>query len=371
MEAVGLLAGGIAHDLNNLLTSVLVGVELAESSPLLSAETRSEFGDMKHDCLRAAALIRQLLAIAKRQVINPRPCNSNELVHDLVPMVRGILGEDVLLTESLTATRGVYVDAAQIGQVIFNLAANARAAMPSGGTVTIETRDDLAAGTVIIEVTDSGTGMTPDVQARVFEPFFTTKPTGEGTGLGLSTSYGIVAQSHGQLTFESTPGAGTTFTVTLPAVDAPTTAPAVVPESSESLGDETILVVEDDRVVRDVVVRGLSQHGFTLLEACNGADALAVMEAHAAPIHLVLTDVVMPTMSGAELVAHLRRWYPNIRVLFMSGYSSRAVETFGAIVPNTDLLVKPFDLARLIRTVRSVLDGPSQARSVCESCSAA
>ena len=358
MQAVGSLAGGVAHDLNNLLTSVLVGVESASQSAAIDAETRHEFREMKQDCLRAAALIRQLLAVAKRQVINPRPCDPNELVHDLVPMLHGILGESVTLSTSYAASRGIFVDPAQIGQVMLNLTANARDAMPHGGALSIETRDDPATDAVVLIVNDSGTGMTPDVQAHIFEPFFTTRPVGQGTGLGLSTAYGIVAQSGGRLTFESAEGAGTSFIITLPAVVAPVSPVSVLDDDAEVVGEETILVVEDSRAVRDVIVRGLISAGFNVIEACHGADAMAVMEKHNAPIHLVLTDVVMPEMSGVDLVTHLRDWYPAIRVLFMSGYSQHAVETYGVMVSNTDLLQKPFELHQLTARIRRLLDEP-------------
>lgn len=356
MEAVGLLAGGVAHDLNNLLTSILAGVELGGTSPNLDDETREEFAAVKQDCLRAAGLIRQLLAVAKRQVINPRPCDPNEIVCDLAPMLERALGADVAVVTTPNATRCVFVDSAQIGQVLLSLAANARAAMPNGGILSISTRDDVLSNSVVIEIADDGNGMTPEVQARVFEPFFTTKPAGEGTGLGLSISYGIVAQSRGTLTFDSTPGEGTRFEITLPVFSPPSAQSSPQHFAADIRGDETILVVEDDRLLRDLVVRGLERSGFLVLQARNGIDAVSVMERHKAPIHLVLTDVVMPEMSGADLVAQIRDWYPGIRVLFMSGYSPRAVETYGVSASETELLQKPFELGQLRSAVRRQLD---------------
>jgi two-component system, cell cycle sensor histidine kinase and response regulator CckA len=366
LEAIGLLAGGVAHDLNNFLSAVLGGLELAATSSSLDAETRADFEEIRKEGFRATVLIRQLLAVARRQVIHPVACDLNEIVRELVPMLGHLLHEDITLETTLEATRGVLVDSAQMSQVVLNLCVNARDAMPDGGLLTISTCDDADGTDVALRVTDTGCGMAPDVQAHLFEPFFTTKGPGVGTGLGLSTSYGIVAQSGGAITVSSQVGVGSSFTVSLPAVSTPvpvTFPPSKAPVASRD--SETILVVEDNRVLRDQIVRGLSRLGYRVLEAQNGADAL---EMHpSAPIDLVLSDVVMPEMNGPELVSHLRQWYPTIRVLFMSGYSPEAVRSHGILVTDTTLLQKPFDLTELATRVRAALATPSsQSPASCE-----
>lgn len=358
MEAVGNLAGGVAHDLNNILTALLAGVEFAGQSPSVDAETRRDLAEVRTDCFRAAGLVRQLLAVARRQVINPRPCDVNATIGDLGPLLERMLGADVTLSLTARATRSVFVDAGQLGQVMFNLIANARDAMANGGAVSIDVGDDPASNAVLITVSDTGAGMTPEVKAHLFEPFFTTKVVGQGTGLGLSTAYGIIAQSGGTISANSEPELGTTFTIALPAIETAVPNAAPPPMSASLGGDETILVVEDERGVRDQIVRYFNQLGYQVVEARNGAEAIAAMEQHGAPIHLVVTDVVMPEMSGAELVTHLRDWYPNLRVLFMSGYSARGVETHGVVVADAELLQKPFELSKLARVVRQLLDQP-------------
>jgi len=356
MEAVGNLAGGVAHDLNNILTALLAGVEFAGQSQNIDPETRRDLAEVRNDCFRAAGLVRQLLAVAKRQVINPRPCDVNAAIKDLAPLLAKMIGEDVKLSILPRATCGVFVDAGQLDQVMFNLASNGRDAMRGVGTLTIEMRDDTASNTVVISVTDTGTGMTPEVKAHLFEPFFTTKDVGQGTGLGLSTAYGIVAQSGGTMSVDSEPGLGTTINISLPAIESPVTANTKPRLAEGPRGDETILIVEDDRSVRDQIVRYFGQLGYTVIEARNGAEAIVAMEHHGAPVHLVVTDVVMPEMSGVDLVTHLRDWYPRLRVLFMSGYSARAVETYGVVVDDTELLQKPFELSQLAVVVRRILD---------------
>jgi two-component system, cell cycle sensor histidine kinase and response regulator CckA len=358
MEAVGQLAGGIAHDLNNILTAILVGVEFAVQTPSLDPESAEAFTEVRHECFRAAGLIRQLLAIGKRQVINPRPCDVNEILDNLQPMLKRLMGEDVQIAISSEATRGIFADPAQIDQVLLNLAVNARDAMRAGGTLRVESFDDPGSDRVIVRVSDTGSGMTSEVKSHLFEPFFTTKPVAEGTGLGLSTSYGIVAQSGGTISVDTELGVGSRFTIALPASEIPAAVLTLHPAPALCTGDETVLVVEDDRVVREQVVRGLIRAGFHVLEAQNGEDALSVLGKHRAPVHLVLTDVVMPEMSGGELIDRLRGWFPRLRVLFMSGYSDRAVINQGAVAPDTELIQKPFELSALTARVRQVLDAP-------------
>jgi len=361
MEAVAQLAGGVAHDLNNMLTAVLVGVEIAQLSPSMDDATRGNLRDVHDSCFQASELIRQLLVVAKRQVITPRHCSVNDVIREILPILARVAGEGVALEPNLFATTPVFADPAQLQQVVLNLALNARDAMPHGGSLTITTSDDLEASGVRIRVADTGTGMTPEVKARLFEPFFTTKAPGFGTGLGLSTAYGIVAQSGGTISVQSELGHGSAFTIALPKSDGevvPFRSRPRVEEPSppiDGTGSGTVLLVEDDRTVRDQIARALSELGYEVIEARNGVDALTVLESYAAPVDLVLSDIVMPEMSGTELAGRLREWYPRLRVLFMSGYSANAIAANG-LTDGEQLLEKPFELAELARRVRDVLD---------------
>jgi two-component system, cell cycle sensor histidine kinase and response regulator CckA len=361
MEAVGQLAGGVAHDLNNILTSVLVGMEFALQSQSLEPFLRSSFTEVRADCYRASTLIRQLLTVARRQVINPRTCSPNDIVQDILPMISRLLGEDVGLETRLNANAAIFADPNQLGQVVLNLAVNARDAMPTGGHVTIETRDDCANHEVILSFSDTGPGIDPAIKARVFEPFFTTKAAGNGTGLGLSAAYGIVAQAGGTIKVESEPGQGAAFVISLPTVAAAPNARVGSRSSVVVGGSETILVVEDERIVRDLLTRSLRSLGYHVLEAQNGHDALIMLSRHDALVHLVLTDVVMPQMGGGELIERLRAQQPDIRVVFMSGYSHEAVENYGVLASNAVLLQKPFEMTGLAAAIRATLDGQADS----------
>lgn len=356
MEAVGLLAGGVAHDLNNTLTAILVGLELTELELPTTETTRSRLQEMRRACLDSAQLIRQLLAVARRQVINPQACSVNRAVAGLSPMLRRLIGADIAYTTELDATRGAYVDPAQLNQVLLNLSVNARDAMPHGGWLTIRSMDDPTGDRVLITVEDSGCGMSPETLARIYEPFFTTKEPGRGTGLGLSTTYGIVAQCGGTIEVTSTVDVGTRFTIALPAIEEPTYPLTTSSERVMVEGNETILVVEDDKVVREVVARVLEQRGYRVVEALCGTDALIAIEHLSSPVDLVLSDVVMPGMSGVELLSAVRARYPKMRAVFMSGYSEQAIATYGEIVPGTALLQKPFQPSALAAAVRRALD---------------
>ncbi|HEX2611231.1 MAG TPA: ATP-binding protein, partial [Gemmatimonadales bacterium] len=359
MEAVGRLAGGIAHDFNNLLTGILsysdlILQELRPSDPL-----REDVEQIRDAAQRAAGLTRQLLAFSRRQLLNPRVVSLNLTVTELEPMFRRLLGPEVTLETSLDPELGnIVVDPGQLEQVLLNLILNARDAMRAGGQVSLTTTNAELNGEayVAIRVSDTGVGMEEEIQPRIFEPFFTTKHTGAGRGLGLSTVYGIVEQSGGRISVESVPGQGATFTIYFPRHWGMEPAIGTATQQMPQVGTETLLLVEDEAAVRSSVRRLLEWHGYTVLEARNGAEALRVYEAHAEDIDLVLTDVVMPEMGGHELIERLRQRYPEVRVLFMSGYAERALTNDGSIPAGTGYLEKPFTVETLMRRLREVLD---------------
>jgi two-component system cell cycle sensor histidine kinase/response regulator CckA len=376
MEAIGGLAAGVAHDFNNLLTVILgysetIAADLAPSDPILPA-----LGEIRAAGRRAADLTRQLLAFSRQQVLEPRVLNLNDVVTDMQRMLRRLIGEDVELTVLGTSDLDmVNVDPGQINQVLMNLVVNARDAMPSGGKLTIETANVLldsdyvaqhegarSGPYVTLSVIDSGLGMTPEIQARIFEPFFTTKEFGKGTGLGLSTVFGIVQQSGGNIEVHSEPGLGTTIKVYLPRSDAPHARHPLTVPSNESCNDgtETILVVEDEEGVRAVVCTILRRHGYRILEAQSGGDALVVCEQHAATIDLMLTDVVMARMSGRQLAERLLPMRPDMKVIYMSGYAGSSIGDRGVLDSSFAFLQKPIMPASLVRKVRDVLDAPAR-----------
>jgi PAS domain S-box-containing protein len=371
IEAVGQLAGGIAHDFNNLLTvikgySQLSLIQFKESDPL-----KVNIDEINKATDRAADLIRQLLAFSRRQVMEMRVLDLNILLQNLNKMLRRVIGEDIELVTRLADDLGrVKVDPGQIEQVIMNLTVNARDAMIEGGKLTIETAnvelDEEYARThvgvipgrcVMLSVNDTGVGITPEVRERIFEPFFTTKKEGEGTGLGLSTVYGIVKQSGGNIWVYSEPEKGTTFKIYLPLVNEPLEEKKerVVKEASPR-GNETILVVEDDEVVRKLAVRILREQGYRVLEASQGVDAFLICEEHKGPIHLLVTDVVMPKMSGRELAERITSIRQEVKVLYMSGYPDDTVAHHGILNEGMNYIQKPFTLEGLARKVRGVLD---------------
>ena len=371
MEAVGRLAGGVAHDFNNILTAIggytdLLLADLAPDDP-----RREDVDEIHRAADRAAALTQQLLAFSRRQVLQPKVIDLNALVQNVEKLLRRLLGEDVILAAALAPDVGrVRADPGQIEQVIVNLAVNARDAMPGGGRLTIETRnvelDAVYAAehrTVVpgpyvsIAISDTGTGMSPEVQAHMFEPFFTTKEVGKGTGLGLATVYGIVKQSGGSIWVYSELGHGTTMKVYLPRVDDPAdllrkAAPA---DLASLRGTETILLVEDEPAVRAVARQVLTRQGYTVLEAHDGQAALAMVDATRPTIDLVLTDLVMPGMSGRNLADQLVRRFPDVRVLYMSGYTDDAIVRHGMLGTGLAYLQKPFRPAALVQKVWEVL----------------
>ncbi len=372
MEAVGRLAGGVAHDFNNLLTVINGFCELLLANTPVTDPRREPLAAIGRAGERAAALTHQLLAFSRQAIVAPRVLDLNRVVDSTSKMLRRLIGEDILLTTSLApGLNPVKADPGQTEQVLMNLAVNARDAMPLGGRLTIETaneevREDdpcypgLRPGRYVrLAVSDTGQGMTKEVKARVFEPFFTTKAPGKGTGLGLATVYGIVQACGGHIAVDSTVGAGTTFTVLLPAER-----PAADPPPEERLlialrGAETVLVVEDDNEVRRLARIALAVQGYTVLEAASGAEAAQVAATHAGPIHLLLTDVVMPGQGGREVAEAIRARCPGVKVLYMSGYTDDAVLRHGVREATDAFLHKPFTALGLARQVRAVLDEPA------------
>jgi PAS domain S-box-containing protein len=371
MEAIGRLAGGIAHDFNNLLTAIIGYSELLDAASF-SHEDQQSLVAMRGAADRAATLTGQLLAFGRRQIIDPTVLDVNDVVAEFGSLVRRLVGEGVTLQiiPSPEPSR-VKADRSQVDQILANLAVNARDAMPNGGMLTIEvapveldatyasTHPEVDPGEyVMLAVSDTGTGMPPEVQAQIFEPFFTTKPVGSGTGLGLATVFGIVKQSHGSIGVYSESGRGTVFKVYLPRVyDAADIErkPTIAPMNLE--GTETIMLAEDDAAVRDIVVMALARHGYRLLVASNGTEALEAARHHDGPIELLITDVVMPGLSGRELSDALTAERPSIRTLFISGYTEDTIVHHGVVEPRIAFLLKPFTPVLLARKVREVLTG--------------
>jgi PAS domain S-box-containing protein len=374
MEAVGRLAGGVAHDFNNLLTvitgrSQLLLLKLPPESPM-----RRDVELVEETAHRASALTRQLLAFSRKQMVQPRVVNVNEVVRGMETMLSRLIGEDITLATRLDATAGcVRADPAQLEQMIVNLAVNARDAMPLGGRLALETSfvrldEGLAREHVGLRpgphvrlvVRDTGVGMDGLIKAHLFEPFFTTKGPGKGTGLGLATVYGIVTQSGGAIRVESEPGQGATFTIDLPRVDAPADLrgdpriPAAAPH-----GSETVLLVEDEPEVRGLARDILHQQGYTVLEAADGDEALRIGREHGGPIHLLVTDVVMPQMGGRELADHLTAGRRETKILYVSGYTDDAILHQGVSETGMAFLAKPFTASDLAHKVREVLDAAS------------
>jgi signal transduction histidine kinase len=371
MEAIGRLAGGIAHDFNNLLTAITGYCDLILMS-LRPADPLYQHGQEIHKAAeRATSLTGQLLAFSRKQVISPKLLDLNAVLADMDKMLRRLIGEDIeLVTVHRSGLGIVRADPGQIEQVLLNLAVNARDAMPHGGKLTVETANvdfdesfaertpDVSPGPyVMLAVTDTGHGMTEEVKARVFEPFFTTKPLGKGTGLGLATVYGIVKQNGGHISVYSEPNIGTTFKIFLPRVAQPRQEPGSAdPLPPPRHGNETVLLVEDEEVVRTLVRTVLRRHGYNVLEACHGGEALLTCEQYSEPIHLMVTDMVMPQMGGRQLAERLRPVRPNMRVLYLSGYTDDTVVRHGILESGTPFLQKPFTPEALARKVREVLD---------------
>jgi two-component system, cell cycle sensor histidine kinase and response regulator CckA len=371
MEAVGQLAGGVAHDFNNILTAIVGYTDLLAAELEGNARQLEDLEEIRKASRRAAALTRQLLAFSRKQVLEPRIIDVNSVVSNLDKMLRSLISENIeLKTELADDLAAARADPNQIEQVIMNLAINARDAMPEGGTVTIETRnatlDEAYAAQhvsvipgeyVMLAVSDTGCGMDEKTKSRIFEPFFTTKPAGRGTGLGLSTVYGIVKQTGGNIWLYSEPGKGTTFKIYLPAIAAlPEDIGKVAPAEAARPGRGTVLVVEDDEQLRRLTHRALAGHGYTVLEADRGSTALDIARRHKGQIDLLLTDVIMPDTNGRKLAETIQAARPGLRVLYMSGYPDGAIASHGMLEPGVAYLAKPFTTEAVTRRVREVLE---------------
>jgi signal transduction histidine kinase/ActR/RegA family two-component response regulator len=370
MDAIGRLAGGIAHDFNNLLTVINGHAALLRDAPddLTSADARASIEGIQKAGGQAAALTRQLLAFSRKQMLQARVVNLNQIVHELEAMLGRLIGERIALTTELAPDlHNLSVDPGQIQQVIVNLVVNARDAMPEGGRIVIGTRNaaqlpaaagraDRCAPCVVLSVGDTGQGMSPQTRAQIFEPFFTTKPEGKGTGLGLATVYGIVRQSGGWIDVASDAGAGTTFSLYFPATEgAAEPAAAAAPPEAGTRAPARILVVEDQPEVRELAVSSLKRAGHDVREATDGDEALARFGPCAGSITLLLTDVVMPGMNGRDLATRLRAANPDLLVIFMSGYTDEILDLQELAGGGTAFVAKPFTPSALVRQVDQLL----------------
>jgi two-component system cell cycle sensor histidine kinase/response regulator CckA len=373
MQAVGQLAGGVAHDFNNLLTVIIGNCEFLLMRHQAGDPSFKEINEVHQNALRAAALVSQLLAFSRKQTMQPKVLALGDVIGELAQMLRRLVGEGVTLNvEREPDLWAVHADEAQLGNAIINLVVNARDAMPSGGTVAIRTMNQTvtqssALGTAImpagdyvrIEVADTGTGMSKEIQSKIFDPFFTTKPVGQGTGLGLATVYGIVKQSGGFITVDSEVGRGTAFNIYLPRrkLEAADTAPVeVMPATARDVtGQDTILLVEDEEAVRSFAARALRMRGYNVLEASGGEEALEIVNSGANKIDLIITDVVMPNMDGPTMVRNVKASHPDLPVIFMSGYAEEAFRRNDQSSEDIHFLPKPFGLKQLAAKVKEVL----------------
>jgi len=371
MEAVGKLAGGVAHDFNNLLSVITGYSELLLTRIDSRNPARGEIEQIHKAGERAAALTQQLLAYSRRQVMNPKMLRMDEVVENLGKMLRWLIGEDIdFATETQEDLWTVLADPGQIEQILMNLCINARDAMPAGGKLVVSTLNVTLEAPLVereltippgryatLQVADNGSGMDEEILSRIFEPFFTTKDQGKGTGLGLATVYGIVKQSEGYIRVVSTPGEGTTFSVYLPAAggEGPETEEdRPEAESGGPAGNRTILLAEDEEMVRQLAIEIFRETGYTVLDAPNGATALAISDRYEGCIDLLVTDLLMPGMNGIELARKVCDSRPGIPVLFMSGYSEDARERLGVLDEGRDFLQKPITPTKLSRKVREI-----------------
>ncbi len=372
MEAVGRLAGGIAHDFNNLLTAIIGYTEIVLTSLDPKDDRRADAEEIGRAAMRAADLTRQMLAFSRRQVLQPKIIDLNTALSKVEPMLRRVIGEDIVMTVTGKASNAfVRVDPGQVEQVVMNLVVNARDAMPQGGRLTVETSDALLAPEdvvdqpdarpgvyVMLSVTDTGTGMAPEVRGRIFEPYFTTKDVGKGTGLGLSTAYGIVRQSDGHISVSSEIGLGTTFRIYLPRSEAPEQREQQTGGERMPEGTEHILLVEDDPSVRRLSKELLTRLGYSVTEAASGRAGLALGSDDTRHFDLALCDVILGDMSGPAVAEALSALRPSIRVLYMSGYTDEAIVRTGVLEEGKPFLQKPFTPMQLAKKIREVLDEP-------------
>ena len=372
MQAVGQLAGGVAHDFNNLLTVIIGNCEFLLMRHQAGDPSFKEINEVHQNALRAAALVSQLLAFSRKQTMQPKALVLGDVIGELAQMLRRLVGEGIALNvERDSDLWTVHADEAQLSNALINLVVNARDAMPSGGTVAIRTVNQTvskssALGTAImppgdyvrIEVSDTGSGMSQEIQSKIFDPFFTTKPVGQGTGLGLATVYGIVKQTGGFITVDSEVGKGTIFNIYLPRLNVDTTAApveAAAAPARDVTGQDTILLVEDEEAVRSFAARALRMRGYNVLEAGGGEEALEIVKSEAHTIHLIITDVVMPSMDGPTMVRHVKQLKPDLRVIFMSGYAEEAFRRNDQSSEDIHFLPKPFGLKQLAAKVKEVL----------------
>ena len=376
MEAVGRLAGGIAHDFNNLLTVILGYTQIVADGIARDSRLSDSTAQIKSAADRAAGITRQLLAFSRKQVLSPRVINLNNVVINLDSLLRRLIGEDIeVLTAPANDLGTVKADPGQIEQVIMNLALNSRDAMPNGGKLTLETSNAILDDTyarqhqpvepgryVMLAVSDTGIGMSAETLTRIFEPFYTTKEVGKGTGLGLSMVYGIIKQSGGYVWVYSEPNQGTTFKIYLPRIDQPVEGTDAVKQPVNVMrGTETILLVEDDPQLRQLSSSVLAHCGYNVLTASTPEEGLAICEANHNEIRLLVTDVVMPRMNGRQLAERVAKIRPQIRVLYISGYTDNAIVHYGVLDPGLWFLPKPFTLSGLVTKVREVLDSPTNS----------
>jgi CheY-like chemotaxis protein len=375
MEAIGQLAGGIAHDFNNLLTAITGYGELSLKYVTEDGPLRRHLLEIQKAGGRAASLTRQLLAFSRKQLLQPKPLNLNRVVSEMERMFHRLIGENIELRTALAADlRTIIADVSQIEQVILNLIVNARDAMPMGGRLVIETANLTLAKEIVnvrfsippgdyvmLAVSDTGQGMSEETQEKIFEPFFSTKEQGKGTGLGLSTVYGIVKQSGGYIRVESEIGRGASFEIILPCAVEGDVAEAAMQPASPRRGTETLLLVEDEELVRKLTCEILELGGYRVLEARHGTEALSVSWSHAGPIDLLLTDMVMPGMTGRELAAEISAGRPHIKIIFMSGYTESGILNAGEKPPGVWFLEKPFTPDGLLRRVREALEDAQTA----------
>jgi signal transduction histidine kinase/ActR/RegA family two-component response regulator len=370
MEAIGRLAGGVAHDFNNMLSIINGYAELLLMKVNADDPIHSEIGQILKAGNRAADLTRQLLAFSRKSIVQPRVISLNKVASGMEKMLQRLIGEDILIAFELAEDLGqVKADPGLIEQVILNLAVNSRDAMPRGGHLTIETRNveldasfsrrhvSVTPGSyVMLAISDTGEGMDEATRLRIFEPFFTTKERGKGTGLGLSMVYGIVKQNKGSIWVYSEPGQGTAFKIYLPRIDQAVDSEPDASAESAARGTETLLIVEDEEAVCTLLKQFLVSAGYQVLTAINGGEALMLLERYRKPVHLLLSDVVMPGMSGRELADRLLIIHPEMKVLFMSGYTDNAIVHHGILDPGAHFIGKPFTMAAVQRKVREVLD---------------
>ncbi|MBT7068533.1 MAG: response regulator, partial [Verrucomicrobia bacterium] len=372
LESVGRLAGGVAHDFNNLLTTILGYSESIATEDGLDEATMEGVQEIRKSADRATALTQQLLAFSRKQIMQPKHVNLNELIESSEKMLTRLIQSNITFNTELSSALGlIMADPGQVEQVVMNLAINASDAMPGGGTLTIKTQNvcldasdqrehpEIAPGAYVeIELSDTGHGMDEKTKSEIFEPFFTTKDVGRGTGLGLATVYGIVKQSDGHILVESEPKRGTTFRIYFPALEQGSVQEETSPTRQKAAGgNETILFVEDEESLRKMSKKMLESQGYTVIEATNGSEALAIMEqADRARPDCLVTDLSMPEMGGSELSKRLLQTFPSLKVLYISGYTEDSISHGGVLDEGIAFLQKPFTLHKLLTTIRAVLD---------------